>query len=222
MDKKRQRIAFIEAVLATLCRPRNRLLWNHPRSFVWIEMVEQTYHDNLWYTNFRVTKTTFEYLLNMIRNDIYRSDTIMQTAIPPKRRLALTLYFLASTAEYKTIGNLFGVSASFVCLCVKAVCHAIAKRLDKFISFPKGNQLMQVIEGYEKTWGFPMCAGAIDGMHIPILAPTESHVEYINRKVYHSILMRAVVDCNYLFRDVVIGWPGSVHDARVFSSSAIF
>ena len=31
--KKRRRIAFIEAVLATLCRPRNRLLWNHPRSY---------------------------------------------------------------------------------------------------------------------------------------------------------------------------------------------
>jgi hypothetical protein len=34
--------------------------------------------------------------------------------------------------------------------------------------------------------------------------------------------MQAVVDCNYIFRDVVIGWPGSVHDARVFSNSAIF
>ena len=185
-------------------------------------MVEQTYDDDLWYTNFRVTKKTFEFLLNTIRNDIYRSDTTMRSAIPPKRRLALTLYFLASTAEYRTIGNLFGVSASFVCLCVRAVCLAITNRLAKFISFPKGNQLLKVIEGYEKTWGFPMCAGAIDGTHIPILAPSESHAEYINRKGYHSILMQAVIDCNYLFRDVVIGWPGSVHDARVFSNSVIF
>ena len=29
------------------------------------------------------------------------------------------------------------------------------------------------------------------------------------------IVMQAVVDARYLFRDVVIGWPGSVHDARV-------
>ena len=67
-----------------------------------------------------------------------------------------------------------------------------------------------------------MCAGAIDGTHIPILAPTDNHVEYVNRKGFHSVLMQAVTDCNYLYRDVVIGWPGSVHDARVFSNSTIF
>jgi hypothetical protein len=67
-----------------------------------------------------------------------------------------------------------------------------------------------------------MCAGAIDGTHIPIRAPMESHVEYVNRKGYHSILMQAVVDSRYLYRDVVIGWQGSVHDAMVFSNSEIF
>lgn len=143
-------------------------------------MVEQTYDDNLWYANFRVSKNTFEYLLHMVQNDIHRSDTTMRSAVPT----TLTLYFLASTAEYRTIGNLFGVSASFVCLYVRVVCRAIIKRLAiKFIEFPKGNQLRQVIEGYEsRKHGVPMCAGAIDGTHIPILAPSESHAEYVNRK----------------------------------------
>ena len=30
------------------------------------------------------------------------------------------------------------------------------------------------------------------------------------------------IPSNYLYRDVVIGWPGSIHDARDFSNSAIF
>ena len=34
--------------------------------------------------------------------------------------------------------------------------------------------------------------------------------------------MQAVVDHNHLYRDVVIGWPGSVHDACVLSNSKIF
>lgn len=49
-----------------------------------------------------------------------------------------------------------------------------------------------------------MCAGAIDGTHIPIIAPSINHTEYVNRKGYNSIVMQAVVDCNYLYRDVVI------------------
>ena len=58
------------------------------------------------------------------------------------------------------------------------------------ISFPQGDQLLHIIDGYERKWSFSMCAGAIDGIHIPILAPTESHAEY----PYHSIIMQTVVD----------------------------
>ena len=66
-----------------------------------------------------------------------------------------------------------------------------------------------------------MCAGAIDGTHIAIIAPKEDHTDYVNRKGYHSVVMQALVDCNYLFRDV-IGWPGSVHNARILSNSTIY
>ena len=75
---------------------------------------------------------------------------------------------------------------------------------------------------YKDKWGFPACAGAIDGTHIPIQTPLENHTDYVNRKSYHSILMQVVVDARYLFRDVVIGWPGSVHDARVLSNSELY
>ena len=64
-----------------------------------------------------------------------------------------------------------------------------------------------------------MCAGAIDGTHVPIKAPSQNHTDYVNRKSYHSIIMQALVDSRYLFRDIVVGWPGRVHDARVLSNS---
>jgi hypothetical protein len=40
--------------------------------------------------------------------------------------------------------------------------------------------------------GFPNCGGAIDGTHIPIIAPSESHGDYLNRKGYYSLIMQGV------------------------------
>ena len=34
--------------------------------------------------------------------------------------------------------------------------------------------------------------------------------------------MQALVDDRYVLRDIVVGWPGSVHDSRVFSNSELY
>lgn len=44
---------------------------------------------------------------------------------------------------------------------------------------------------------------------------------YINRKLYYSIHMQKTVNHNIKFIDIFIGYPGSVHDARVFRNSTI-
>ena len=106
----KRRLLFVEAILAYLHRPRIRDLWMHPRSLIWFDMVDETFCDELWYANFRVRKQTFSLILEKVERDICRISTPMRKAISARRRLALTLYFLASTAEYRTIGNLFGIS----------------------------------------------------------------------------------------------------------------
>ena len=63
-----------------------------------------------------------------------------------------------------------------------------------FLSVPKGQDLREVVRLYKDKWGFPSCAGAIDGTHIPIQAPLENHTDYVNKKSYHSVVMQAVVD----------------------------
>ena len=94
--------------------------------------------------------------------------------------------------------------------------------LKKYINFPTGDHLENVVTGFENKCGFPQCAGAIDGSHIPIQAPKLNHTDYYNRKGWYSIIIQAVVDSDYLFRDINIGWPGSVHDARVFANSKLY
>ena len=64
----------------------------------------------------------------------------------------------------------------------------------------KGAELSEVMQIYKEKWQFPICAGATDGIHIPIIAPAADHSDYVNRKGYHSIIMKAVVDSKYLFK----------------------
>ena len=82
--------------------------------------------------------------------------------------------------------------------------------------------MIQVTRGFNERWGVPQCAGSIDGSHIPVSPPAMNHTDYYNRKGWYSMLVQAVVDHNHLFRDICIGWPGSVHDARVLANSCLF
>ena len=109
-------------------------------------MVLATYSEVKWYEDFRVTKTTFSIVLNERRIDITRQNTVMRRAVSDERRLAMTPYYFASTAEYRTIAHLFGVSRSILCVCIKEVCDSKNRRLSQVLYFPHGEEPARVME----------------------------------------------------------------------------
>ncbi|XP_067652410.1 uncharacterized protein [Haliotis asinina] len=163
----------------------------------------------------------FNLLCQKLRRHLEKQSRIRQT-ICLEHRVAVAVYFLATTGEYRTIANLFGIHKSTVCCIVHEVCNAIYTYIfPAVVKFPEGEELKRVISGFQKKWNFPNCGGAIDATHIPIVAPQQFHSDYVNRKGFYSIIMQAVCDDKYRFTDVCIGWPGRVHDARVFSNSKL-
>ena len=116
------------------------------RNVWWEEIVNGTFQSHDWLMNFRMSKETFVYLCNKLRASVERSDTVMRKAIPVEQRVALTLWFLSTGTDFRTIGHLFGVSKSTVCLVTKDVCHAIVELLlPKYIKFPCNNSLREVM-----------------------------------------------------------------------------
>uniref|UniRef100_A0A8C3FTQ7 DDE Tnp4 domain-containing protein n=1 Tax=Chrysemys picta bellii TaxID=8478 RepID=A0A8C3FTQ7_CHRPI len=143
----------------------------------------------------------------------------MRAALTVEKRVAIALWKLAMPDSYRSVGNQFGVGKSTVGAAVIQVARAIK---DLVISrvVTLGN-VQAIVDGFA-AMGFPNCGGAIDGTHIPILAPEHQATEYVNRKGYFSMLLQALVDHKGRFTNINVGWSRKVHDARVFRHSGLF
>ena len=86
-------------------------------------MVNATFTSDDWLENLRMSKATFVYVCDELRSSVEKTDTSMRQAIPVEQRVALTLWFLSTGADFRTIGHLFGVSKSAVCVITKQVCN---------------------------------------------------------------------------------------------------
>lgn len=201
-----------------------RRVWSYPRSSAWWErIVCDTFSPQDWLENFRVSRQTFLHLCAQLQRSIGKCNTRFRRAISVQKRVAITLWVLATPCEYRSVAHLFGVARCTVCRIVQDTCRAIVTvLLPKYIRFPEGERLKETVKGFHEKWGIPQCAGSIDGTHIPVRPPSMNHTDYYNRKGWYSVIVQAVVDHNFLFTDLNIGWPGSVHDARVLANSALY
>ena len=68
----------------------------------------------------------------------------------------------------------------------------------------------KIIQKFESVSGFPQAVAAIDCCHIRIKAPNKNLEDYINKKVYHSIVLQGLVDNQYLFRGIFQKQPPEV------------
>eukprot|EP00057_Strongylocentrotus_purpuratus_P005496 XP_003731101.1 PREDICTED: putative nuclease HARBI1 [Strongylocentrotus purpuratus] len=198
--------------------------WSLPKSdFWWKTIVIDTFEQEDWLSHFRMSWQTFNFLCGQLRPIIQKMDTKFRVAIRVEHRVAITLWRLATNVEYRTIAQMFGVGTSTVCCIVHQVCRAIVVTLaNDMIRIPRGDAAADVVREFEVKWGFPQCFGAIDGSHIPVLSPKEFRADYYNRKGFYSMVLQGLVDHRYRFMNINFGYPGSVHDARVFTNSRVF
>ena len=133
------------------------------------------------------------------------------------------LWYLGNNEPYELIAERFDIGTSTTFCITRRLSVALVENYNEtYIKWPKEEKLEEVMNQFEAKKGFPGVIDAIDGCHIPIKAPRENANEYINRKRFHSVNLQAVTDPDLLITDAFCGYPGRVHDPRVFRNSPLY
>uniref|UniRef100_A0A8C3FU42 DDE Tnp4 domain-containing protein n=1 Tax=Chrysemys picta bellii TaxID=8478 RepID=A0A8C3FU42_CHRPI len=164
-----------------------RRFWARETSTEWWDyIIMEVWDDEQWLQNFRMRKATFMGLCEELAPTLQRKDTRLRAALPVEKRVAIAIWKLATPDSYRSVANQFGVGKSTAGIVLMQVCKAINRILLRR-TVTLGN-VQEIVDSFAQM-GFPNCGGAIDGTHIPILAPPHLGSEYVNQKGYFTMVL---------------------------------
>lgn len=167
------------AVAPTIERQR----WKFHRNERWFEDTLPYLGDQFFRQSFRVSPTTFRYIVESCGPLLQREDTVMRSAISVEKRVAVSMYKLCSSAEDRSIANLFGIGRSTVNTLYREFCEAVVTKLEPdWVKMPSAQTMADHIREFGAVCDFPQAVGALDGCHFPISPPKESATDYYNYK----------------------------------------
>ena len=92
------------------------------------------------FSSLRVTHGTFQYVCELVREDLQKQQTRMRGPISVEERVGLALWRLATSNSYRSCGLQFGygkLSAKYIC---SEFERALLRMKDQFIKFPLTRQ----------------------------------------------------------------------------------
>ena len=190
----------------------------------WQNLLGDDVPESCWKKNFRMTRQSFFSLADELRPFISpRENSPNYRSLTTEKKLAVTLYFLKDTGSLWMTANTFGIHQCTASKTILCVCQAISKEIGpKYLHLPRNREeMVKKVSEFELKFGMIQAFGCIDGTHIPVKRPLRDSQDYFNYKQFFSLNVQAVCDSKGQFMDVECRWPGSVHDAKVFSNSGI-
>ena len=143
--------------ITTVPRSRRRLY----RNTGWWTKVWNTYSDTRFKKTFRISRSTFKFILNRIGSFVVR-ETITEEPIMPEMRLAVSLYRLDRGNYLYTIAEMAGLRVSTVCSIVHAVCQVLVTScgMNAFQAIcPKRREILRKRSLTWKSFGSSLAAG---------------------------------------------------------------
>ena len=166
---------YRNASLLSLRKKHRKTVWVKNRTCDIFKDVN-SWSPNDWVVNLRMSRQTFTLLCDQLRSFMKKETTRFRRSIPVEKRVMITLWKLATNIEFRSLSLLFNIGRSTA----HTIFHNVVKSMNivllkMYIKFPTGDSLRRVTDGFKCKWGFPQCAGAIDGTHSPL-----SHAAILN------------------------------------------
>ncbi|KAL1448135.1 hypothetical protein MTO96_044146 [Rhipicephalus appendiculatus] len=225
-DAIEEELLLVNNLLATMDtvteRSVDRERWFFTRRTRWFEETVPLLGEKFFKRAFRVTPATFRYIVETVRPLLERQNTNMREAIALDKRVAIGLYRLCSSAEERSIAELFAVGRSTVNEAYRELCEAVIHTMEaRWVNMPTVSSMAEHIREFTAVLGFPQAIGALDGCHFPVSPPKENATDYRNYKGWYSMILLALVDHKYMFRYINVGSPGRCHDSYVYQRSQL-
>jgi hypothetical protein len=116
-----------------------------------------------------------------------------------------------------------GIGKGSVLNYLRRAIDAVLSICGEAVFRPNEEERKEISSRIRQSHHFPNCVGAIDSTHLGLaFKPELDGEEYWTRKQSYAVAATLVCDDKKRIRYINVGWPGSVHDQRVFRNSILY
>ncbi|XP_047144585.2 putative nuclease HARBI1 [Hydra vulgaris] len=160
-------------------------------------------------------------IVNTLQHDL-SSTTGQNNSILPETKVLVSLRFLVTGSFQNPIGDTSEISQASTNRIIHQFCESFMQHYITLSWYSSQEEITKVKQCYFEAFGVKGRLGLIDGTMVPIKGVTVAdEPAFICRKGYSAINCQFVVDYDGQFRNVVTKYPGSCHDAFVYSNSTL-
>ena len=128
-------------LLLTLSQETQRHYWAMEYEQSWFDKMWCNCHNDiyckLWQKEFQMSPSTFEYIIDLLEENMAKADTVFQKAVPFEKHVGVGLWRLSTGNSFCTISKVFGIGKSTVIKLVNKLISELVRMSPEFIKFPE-------------------------------------------------------------------------------------
>ena len=183
--------------------------------------------DEEFLQKYRMHRDSFKTILSLIKDHTIFIKKYRRKQTPVSYQLLVFLFYIGkagSGASYPQCRQTFGIGRGTCQFFIERVCTAIRSLRERVIYWPNRQERIQIARRFRDKYDFVNVIAVADGTLFPLTyAPESSDApDYHGRKYQYSMTTMIVNDDQKRIRYYLAGFPGCVHDNRVYNNTPLF